>query len=333
MRTKSLGLAALALAALVSVAHAEEQAWTIVSASVSADGKVLAIDGRNFRTPATVKLNDVALVIQSATATHIVATMPQPPLVAGTYLLSVAPAQGHDDRRAAATFDLTIGAVGPPGPKGADGQNGVNGADGAKGDKGDTGPAGPGGVRGFAEFVQPGDYQFIVPPDVTHILVEAWGGSGGGGSADSVCGGGGGGAGGYVRAAVPVQPGQTLGIHVGGGGLPAQDGADTRIFSASDSISAGHGRAGSNADCWNTPIDQAPAAGGAGGAGFYGLNANSFMVRSGFRGGDGTFSRPGMGGRMWFGSIEPRVSDNGSGGSVPNGSGRYGAAGYMFISW
>ena len=59
-----------------------------------------------------------------------------------------------------------------------------------------------------------GDQQFIVPAGVTALTVQAWGAGGGGG--DSLPGA----AGGYAEATIPVTPGSTLTIVVGGRGIP-----------------------------------------------------------------------------------------------------------------
>lgn len=64
----------------------------------------------------------------------------------------------------------------------------------------------------------PGDYSFVVPADTFWLYVEAWGGGGGGGYSNSFEHAGGGGAGGGAISYWPVQPGDTLSIHVGRGG-------------------------------------------------------------------------------------------------------------------
>ncbi len=78
-------------------------------------------------------------------------------------------------------------------------------------------------------FKEPGTYTWIVPPGVTNITVEVWGGGGNGGA------GYGGGGGGYGMQSFQVSPGSSYIVTVGGTGdtssfsnlisaLPGQDG-------------------------------------------------------------------------------------------------------------
>ena len=68
-------------------------------------------------------------------------------------------------------------------------------------------------------FSTPGTYSWIVPPGVTNICVEAWGGGGKGGSAIAVTyGGGGGGGGAYGYDCFTVVPGTSYTAIVGGSG-------------------------------------------------------------------------------------------------------------------
>jgi hypothetical protein len=57
------------------------------------------------------------------------------------------------------------------------------------------------------------DQYFVVPGNVTSVLVKAWGGAGGG--SGNIAGGNGG----YAQAIIPVVPLETLVIRVGGGGV------------------------------------------------------------------------------------------------------------------
>ncbi len=84
-------------------------------------------------------------------------------------------------------------------------------------------------------FSSPGTISWTVPPCVTEITVQAWGGGGGGGAAWSkfngtcsqpdcataevCCAGGGGGGGGFAQRTYTVVPGQVYTITVGAGGL------------------------------------------------------------------------------------------------------------------
>ena len=77
----------------------------------------------------------------------------------------------------------------------------------------------PGSAGAGITFVFTGGTQtFTVPSGVHLILVEAWGGGGGGGASVPGSSGGGGGGGGYARAVLPVTPGNTFPVLVGGGG-------------------------------------------------------------------------------------------------------------------
>lgn len=63
---------------------------------------------------------------------------------------------------------------------------------------------------------------WVVPANVHHVLVEAWGGGGGGGAGDgSTRGGGGGGGGEYGLMYLTVTPGETISLIVGAGGPSA----------------------------------------------------------------------------------------------------------------
>jgi hypothetical protein len=57
---------------------------------------------------------------------------------------------------------------------------------------------------------------FTVPPNITHVMVEMWGGGGGGGSANVDAGSGGAGA--YTRDVVSVTSGAVYNVIVGAGG-------------------------------------------------------------------------------------------------------------------
>ena len=59
---------------------------------------------------------------------------------------------------------------------------------------------------------------FVVPIGADSITVMAWGGGGSGGGSDSY-GGAAGGGGAYITSTIPVTPGQTLSVIVGGGAL------------------------------------------------------------------------------------------------------------------
>ncbi len=80
-----------------------------------------------------------------------------------------------------------------------------------------------------------GSQSFVVPSNVSRIVMEVWGPGGGGAGGNSVDasggrrGGGGGGSGGYVRAIANVTPSESLTIVVGVGGAgstPGNSGVD-----------------------------------------------------------------------------------------------------------
>ena len=107
-------------AAVVAAAPAAElTAPLIASAQVSGDQATLTVSGLNLVAgsagavaPPAVSLALTPLPVTASSATSVTATLPFP-LGAGTYLLVLS----RSDRRAA-TFYVTIGAVGPRGPAG-----------------------------------------------------------------------------------------------------------------------------------------------------------------------------------------------------------------------
>ena len=69
-------------------------------------------------------------------------------------------------------------------------------------------------------YATPGNYTYIVPAGVTALQVTVAGGGGGGGGYDllQTGNGGGGGSGALLQGRLPVTPGSTVQITVGGGG-------------------------------------------------------------------------------------------------------------------
>lgn len=96
-------------------------------------------------------------------------------------------------------------------------------------------------------FSTPGTFTFTVPPQVTQLTVQAWGG-GGGGRGDGTQSTGGGGGGAYASGVVTVTPGQVINLTVGAGGVatsnPGQSG-QASIFGANNVVAAG-GTGGTN---------------------------------------------------------------------------------------
>jgi hypothetical protein len=131
------------------------------------------------------------------------------------------------------------GAQGAQGPAGPQGPSGATGSIGPQGAIGPAGPAGPGGLSGLQLFATSGTTQFVVPTNVTNMIVELIGGGGGGGGESPVVGGvggGGGGGGAYTKAFVSVTPGATYNINVGAGGAGGP--SDTFPGGVSGSISS-----------------------------------------------------------------------------------------------
>jgi hypothetical protein len=92
-----------------------------------------------------ITLAGVPLAPLSLSDTEIVAQLPSG-LAPGSYRLMLTSAREHE--RAAATFDVTVGAIGPQGPAGPAGPAGEPGAQGPAGARGLPGPAGLQGPAG-----------------------------------------------------------------------------------------------------------------------------------------------------------------------------------------
>ncbi|MGD1093702.1 MAG: IPT/TIG domain-containing protein [Bryobacteraceae bacterium] len=131
------------------------QAPVIDAASVNYGTSRLTISGSNFGTGSspTVSLGTVAMVVQSYSATSVVAAFPSgSPLSSfapGSYLLTAQfQVPGRSPTFASETFDVTLGTAGPQGPAGATGSQGPTGATGSRGPAGATGSQGPQGSIG-----------------------------------------------------------------------------------------------------------------------------------------------------------------------------------------
>jgi Collagen triple helix repeat (20 copies) len=207
------------------------------------------------------------------------------------------------------------GPVGPQGAPGPQGSIGMMGPAGLQGAVGPTGLPGPGGLSGMQVFTNSGI--FVVPANVTNVLVEMVGGGAGGGGAftcqsfnGGFCtsyGGGGGGAGGYSKALLAVTPGSTYTVSVGTGGPSGNVGTDSYIASDPNGstrlLFASRGFPGT---------DAGPGANGNGGLGGAGQGPLSGVGSPGQDGQSGLFSSGGTGGA---GTV-----------LVPNGQ-KYGAGG------
>ncbi len=198
------------------------------------------------------------------------------------------------------------GAAGSPGPQGAQGATGPQGPAGVTGPigpQGATGPAGLGGFNGMQLFTTAGTTSFVVPANVTNLLVEMIGGGGGGGSGNSqgttaFFVGGGGGSGAYTKTLVPVTPGATYNIVVGAYGTDIEgangsDGGSSQITSSDGSAILVYASGGSGGAAATTAAD-----------GTFGQGGSN-------TGNPAVFASPGMPGQV----------GNGDGSGPPGGSG------------
>jgi len=218
------------------------------------------------------------------------------------------------------------GAKGNVGPQGIQGTLGATGPQGPIGLTGSTGPVGPSGgyIPNIAAFTASGT--FVVPANVTRIMVEMWGAGGGGGGCnldpahlDWGCseGGGGGGSGGYAWNVFSVTPGNSYPITVGVGGSSNGPGGSTsfgallsagggsggsKIYGGAGGLSSGgllstNGNVGSNCNTMGEDFGGNGATafrGGAGGWGDYGHGPTSGSLPGGGGGGVGMFSTTGL---------------------------------------
>ncbi|MEI6765665.1 MAG: glycine-rich protein [Bacteroidota bacterium] len=145
-------------------------------------------------------------------------------------------------------------------------------------------------VPGSTTFIYTGNIQyFTVPSCVTSITVEAYGAEGGGTSGIT----GTGGKGGKAIATIPVTPGETLNLFVGGMGLSApvqiQGGYNGGGGTNASSDNTGAGGGASDIRRGLTLNDRLVVAGGGGGAGYMPQNYPSNLggAGGGLSGGDG----------------------------------------------
>jgi hypothetical protein len=167
---------------------------------------------------------------------------------------------------------------------------------------------------------------FVVPTNVTRIMVEMWGGGGGGGSGyndgiNQPYAGGGGGAGAYAFNVFTVTPGSSYSVSAPSG---AAGGQDSSASSFDVLMSAGGGSAGVNATI------SGPGAGGVGGT------ATGSIMN--VHGGDGQGGdQEGQGGGVWRGGSGiggvsgPGSGGNGWGPSPPVSPGGGGNAGAVIV--
>lgn len=163
-----------------------------------------------------------------------------------------------------------------------------------------------------------------IPPGVSEIVVELWGGGGGGGGggATSSFAGAGGGAGGYVRVAVPITPTtNTFTLNVGMAGTGGTAGGATSFVGNGQSFTAGGGGGGNTQSSDSSLV----LLGGAGGSGVIVSGGEGGFISRGQDGSVGAFTTsPGDGGGATSGGLGGR----GTGfdglpqpGSLPGGGG------------
>jgi len=235
------------------------------------------------------------------------------------------------------------GVTGGTGPSGTTGPTGATGATGATGQKGDTGAAGATGAtgatglgtgvpNGMQEFTTVGDNAFVVPQNITALLVEVWGAGGGAGTGFN-CSGGWGGAGAYSRTVIDVIPGETLTINIGAGGangwngfgssFPGQAGQDTKILRASTIlVDSGGGQGGQSGTTCPSGTNGVPGAPDPNAIGRTSANPNPAL------GTGWVLNFPPYTSRPASGSIEPI----GAYGGRPDNF-HPGGNGYVFIQW
>ena len=195
------------------------------------------------------------------------------------------------------------GLPGATGTQGLPGPQGIQGIQGPSGPPGPVGPAGLGSFNGLQEFTNPmpgsstqlaiATYAWTVPPGITHIMVDAWGGGGGSSNGTPGLGFGiGGGGGGYARAFVTVTPGTTYVIFVGGGGAAGQDGYNSSLQFGGQTLviaTGGHatGFAGTASTAPGLPSIVRVGGGTGGPSGAVGANAGACLGPDGAKTGQG----------------------------------------------
>ncbi|MQP25539.1 hypothetical protein GFJ94_10730 [Flavobacterium sp. LMO8] len=176
----------------------------------------------------------------------------------------------------------------------------------------------------------PGSGSFVVPANVTHVTVGAFGGGGGGGGSDSNNNGGsGGGGGGAATATYTVNAGNTFTYTIGGGGA------------AGINNPAGTGGTGGNTTITSAlPLCNIIANGGTGGGPNIGAIGTGGIASGGTtnnNGSNGTIGNTsGQAGGVsglglndltnlitiqGAGGAAPRTNSNGAGGGIPGGGG------------
>jgi hypothetical protein len=310
---------------------------------VTVNGTDLVAQGSRLGTgPSTVLLNGAAsplVITGTPTATALTADLPA--LLPGTYEIRVKDGSGASS----AWFPIAYGTNGPAGPMGLTGPQGPIGPAGPQGPIGLTGATGPAGPAGPAGPVGSPTIQqltgsqtftsndvFTVPAGISYVQVEMAGGGGGGGGRllGDTPGCGGGGGGGYLKAVIPVWPGESLTVTVGAGGAAGstavtpsdgEDGGDSLLSNSCGTLLfAGGGKGGEDV-----------ADGGAGGAGgFVTGGPFSFIGPSGV---SGVFNSTDGAGGAFNPDIANVTGTNYERGGAGGSSALAGDAGFVRISW
>ena len=163
------------------------------------------------------------------------------------------------------------------------------------------------------KFEIPGTYNWIVPPGITSLCIEVWGGGGGGGETGS------GGGGGYGYQCYTVVPFTNLTVTVGAGGFQGVGGVSSvgNLISAFGGVSNG-GIGGSTS------------------------STNGTIITINGENGGGYLSSGGTGGNGGTGGISVQMNGYiaGENGTAPGGGGGYcttnpvyGARGQVYIYW
>lgn len=174
---------------------------------------------------------------------------------------------------------------------------------------------------------------FVVPPGISRILVELWGGGGPGGvdngSAGGAAKGGGGGGGGYGKELVSVNPGEECSITVGGAGEASMFICATRtiIATAGDRGGVpGGGKGGTSNALLNIQ-------GGPGGQSFFAWISKDGSQQYIVGGSGGSSPNGGLGGVGYTTSGQPHPGSPGTRPGGGGGGGTSGAPGRVVLSY
>jgi len=277
----------------------------------------------------------------------------------------------------------TPGAQGSQGPKGDTGSTGPQGFQGIQGPQGNPGAPGTNGVNGTNAYTiaagtniflstngstlqvsalglqgSPNGIRcffassntFLVPSNITRLMVEMWGGGGGGGGGyndtnSNRFSGGGGGAGGTALQVFDVTPGTSYSVVAGSGGalgtggsgggspLPGSVGTSSSFQGPGVSLTAGGGAGGAAA------TSSSHGSGGAGGTttGSIFPSATSGTAPSGSSlcgGKGGNAFLGGSGGlNLGGGGEDGGPPGGGGGGGAPGANGGHGGIGLVIITY